>query len=156
MSFFMRSLFRTVPLIGALLLSASPAVADDFLYLKCKGTIKSTVFDWNLIKRVKELEQDTVIVYKLDINKKIVFVSSEPEIANQFETDLNQLGSIAWKTEYSKEGIFGEDTTHLQYDPPGEVGGTMYQSDRDRRLEYEGTLSGSCKGSDASAYEAST
>ena len=88
---------KLFPIIGALLLSASPAVADDFVYLKCKATIESEVFDWNLVKRVKEWEQDAVIHYKIDINKKVVIVSSEPEIANQFETDLNQLGSIAWK-----------------------------------------------------------
>ncbi|WP_413440391.1 hypothetical protein [Synechococcus sp. MIT S1220] len=78
--------------IGALLLSASPVIADDFVYVKCKATIKSTVFDWNLIKQVKEWGQDAVIFYKLDINKKIVFVSPEPEIANQFDTDLNWPG----------------------------------------------------------------
>ncbi len=55
----------------------------------------------------------------------------------------------------TKGSTFSEDITHLQYDPPGEVVGTLFQKDRDRNLEYGGTLSGSCEASDASAYEAS-
>ena len=31
---------KYLPLLGALLLSASPAVADDFVYLKCSGTVQ--------------------------------------------------------------------------------------------------------------------
>jgi len=142
-------------LLGALLIQATPGLANDFFYLKCNLTIKSTVSDWNLGMSVKESEQDAEILYKLDINKKIVFVSSEPKIANQFDTDLNWPGSIAWKSGNSKGRIFSEDTTHLQYDPPGEVVGTIYQSDRDRGLSESGTLRGSCEASDASAYEAS-
>ena len=45
-------------LLGALLIQATPGLANDFFYLKCNVTIKSTVSDWYLGMSVKESEQD--------------------------------------------------------------------------------------------------
>ena len=63
----MRSLLRTIPLIGALLLSASPAVADDFVYLKCQVSTKSTVFNWDKTKELNHWDSNTEILYSSQI-----------------------------------------------------------------------------------------
>ena len=141
-------------LLGALLLSASPVIAADFVYLKCEVTIESTEFNWKLVKQISKSEEDDVIHYKIDFKKETVFDSTEPEVANKFQTDLNTR-EIAWKTAKTNGSIYGEDTTHLQYETPGEVVGTIYLTDRDHRIENSGILSGSCEASDAETYEAS-
>ena len=143
-------------LLTTLLLSASPALADDFLYLKCEVTIERTVFDWNLGEQISEREIDDVIHYKIDTKEDVVFDSTEPEVANEFTWDLNTR-EIAWKTVKESGSIHEEYTTHLQYETPGEVVGTIYQSDRDRGrfIEDSGSFRGVCEASDAETYEAS-
>ena len=145
-------------LLTTLLLSASPVVADDFLYLKCEVTIERTVFDWNLGEQISEREIDDVIHYKIDIKGDVVFDSTEPQVANEITWDLNTR-EIAWKTvkERGSGSIHEEYTTHLQYETPGYVVGTLYQSDRDRDrfIEDSGSFSGVCEASDAETYEAS-
>ena len=140
-------------LLGALLLSASPVVADDFVYLKCSGTINNTVFDWNKTKELNHWDSNTEILYKIDTKNELLFVSSKPEIAIQYE--LQHPGFIGWTEQVSEGRISGENPMYLQYDPPGRVDGAMYHSDKIRRLKYFGSVYGSCEASDASAYEAS-
>ena len=143
-------------LLTTLLLSASPALADDFLYLKCEVTIERTVFDWNLGEQISEREIDDVIHYKIDTKEDVVFDSTEPEVANEFTTDINQR-QIAWKTVKESGSVYEEYTTHLQCETPGGVVGTIYQSDRGRGrfIQDSGSFRGSCEASDAETYEAS-
>ena len=143
-------------LLTTLLLSASPVMADDFLCLKCKVNIERTVFDWNLGEQISEREIDDVIHCKIDTKEDVVFDSTEPEVANEFTTDINQR-QIAWKTVKESGSVYEEYTTHLQYETPGYVVGTLYQSDRDRDrfIEDSGSFSGVCEASDAETYEAS-
>ena len=143
-------------LLTTLLLSASPVLADDFLYLKCEVTIERTVFDWNLGEPMSEREIDDVIHYKIDTKQDVVFDSTEPEVANEFTTDINQR-QIAWKTVKESGSIYEEYTTHLQYETPGGVVGTIYYADRGkgRFIGYSGSFRGVCEASDAETYEAS-
>ena len=140
-------------LLTTLLLTSSPVLADDFLYLKCEVTIERTVFDWNLGEQISKGETDDVIHYKIDTKEDVVFDSTEPEVANEFTTDINQR-QIAWKTVKESGSIYEEYTTHLQYETPGGVVGTIYQNDRDRFIEDSGSFRGSCEASNKSAYEA--
>ena len=153
MSFFMRSLLRTIPLIGALLLSASPAVADDFVYLKCQVSTKSTVFNWDKTKELNHWDSNTEILYKIDTKREVLFTSSKHE--NTIKYEWQHPGFIGWTEQISDERMSGKNVMYLQYDPPEYVDGAMYHSDRLRRLKYFGSMYGSCEGSDASAYEAS-
>ena len=139
--------------LSALLLSASPAVADDFVYLKCKATINNTVFDWTKTKELNHWVSNSEILYKIDTKNEELFVSSNPKIAIQYE--LQHPGYIGWTEQISDGRISGENPWYLQYDPPGKVDGAMYPSDNERRLKYFGSIFGDCEASDASAYEAS-
>ena len=112
-------------LLTTLILSASPVLADDFLYLKCEVTIERTVFGWNLGEQISEREIDDVIHYKIDTKHDVVFDSAEPEVANEFTTDINQR-QIAWKIVKESGSIYEEYTTHLQYETPGGVVGSHH------------------------------
>ena len=75
---------RLSVLLGALLLPASAALADDFVYLKCKTTIHSVVWNWTKTKELnKWISQDDVL-YKIDTKNEELF-SSNLEIAIQYE-----------------------------------------------------------------------
>tara|TARA_B100001063_G_C16715110_1_gene530243 strand:- start:193 stop:663 length:471 start_codon:yes stop_codon:yes gene_type:complete len=146
-------------LASAISVASLPAIAqedgsaDDFVYLKCSGTIKNTVFDWNETKELNHWESNAEILYKIDTKNEELFVSSKPEIAIQYE--LQHPGFIGWTEQVSEGKISGENSGYLQYDPPGKDYGAMYHSDMIRRLKYFGSVDGSCEASDASAYEAS-
>ena len=139
-------------LLGALLLSASPVVANDYVYLKCIGTLKNTVFDWNRTKELNHWDSNTEILYKIDAKNEVLFVSSKPEIAIQYE--LQHPGFIGFTEQFSEGRISGENRIYLQYDPPGVFYGAMFHSDKIRNLKYSGLLNGSCEASDAPANEA--
>ena len=140
-------------LLGALLLSASPALADDFVYLKCQTTIHSIVWNWTETKELNKWISHADVLYKIDTKNEELFVSSKSEIAIQYE--LQHPGFIGWTEQVSGERISGENHMYLQYDPPGAVDGGMNHSDNERRLKYFGRIAGDCEASDASDYEAS-
>ena len=57
-------------LLSALLLSASPAVADDFVYLKCETKTQLRVIDAETAKVIRDFEE-TESIYEDNISKKI-------------------------------------------------------------------------------------
>ena len=145
-------------LASAISVTSLPAIAqegsaDDFVYLKCSGLINNKVSDWNETKMLNHWDSNTEILYKIDTKNEELFISSNSEIAIQYE--LQHPGFIGWTEQVSEGRISGENPMYLQYDPPGEVSGALYHSDSERRLKYFGSIYGNCEASDASAYEAS-
>ena len=59
-------------LLGALLLSASPAFAEDLVYLKCNGTVLMKQIDTT--EKV-ELTKEVTMHYKIDTKKKLLLES---------------------------------------------------------------------------------
>ena len=64
-------------LLGALLLSASPAIADDFVYLKCvtKVTIARKDLKSNKITKREETETEHVMV---NLTKSLTLTANNP------------------------------------------------------------------------------
>ena len=87
-------------LASAISVASLPAIAqedssaDDFVYLKCSGTIKNTVFDWNETKELNHWDSNAEILYKIDTKNEELFVSSNPKIVIQYE--LQHPGYIGW------------------------------------------------------------
>ena len=140
-------------LLTTLLLSSTPALAEDFIYLKCKTTTNNIVFDWTETERLNHWVSNAEILYKINTKNEELFVSSNPEVVIQYE--LQHPGFNGWTEQVSDGRMSGESPWYLQYDPPGEIDGAMYHSDNERRLKYFGSIFGSCEASDSSAYEAS-
>ena len=73
------SRLRAVQLLGALLLFASPAIADEFVYLKCetKVTVVKKDLKSNKITKGEELiEADHMMV---NLTKSQILTAKEPE-----------------------------------------------------------------------------
>ena len=61
---------KYLPILGALLLSASPAVADDLLYLRCKQSVDMVITDLITSKIVEDRTIDDISILKIDFSKK--------------------------------------------------------------------------------------
>lgn len=140
-------------LLTTLFFWASPALADNALYLKCTGTIRNILWDLNETKELKNWDSSFDLVYKLDAKNEEIFVSSNPEVAIKYEPQ--HPGFLGWEERISDERFDIESFRYLQYDPPGKVDGLTELSDRLRRRKHTGSMHGTCKTSDASAFEAS-
>ena len=68
---------KYLPLLGTLILSASPAIADDFIYLQCKSnTVVEAVY--NLTDKVLvDKTEPTTIVYQIDLQKQLLMSSDK-------------------------------------------------------------------------------
>ena len=141
---------KYLPLLGALLLSASPAVADDLVYLKCIGTVQ-----WGGIKPTGEKSEATeelTLHFKIDTKEKFYIDSNNPE--NQHDVKLWNGVAFEQFTDF-KEPAMGIMNSQIAYDPPGKmISKTTIRADN-TSVEYTHEVSGICESSDASAYEAS-
>ena len=57
-------------LLGALLLSASPVLADDFVYLRCKKSDDIVITNSATSKIIEERTKYVSSVFKIDLAKK--------------------------------------------------------------------------------------
>lgn len=140
-------------LLATLSFSASTALAEDFIYLKCMGSTKNILWDSNETKELNHWDSNFDLVYKLDAKNEEIFVSSDPEAAIKYEPQ--HPGFIGWEEHISGERFDVESFRYLHYDPPGTVDGFTELSDRLRRRKHTASMGGSCKTSDASTFEAS-
>ena len=60
--------------LGALLLSSTPAIADDYFYLNCEESFEAEVLHTNTSKLIKEEPKSHVGVYKIYIKDKTIKV----------------------------------------------------------------------------------
>jgi len=140
---------KYLPLLGALLLSASPAVADDFVYLKCSGTVL-----WGKLipsgDKAEETEKIT-LHFKIDTKKKLYIDSNNPENLHKVKI----LNGVVFEQMDFEEGATGHMIAQIAFDPPGKMLAKTKARDNSTSVEYTQEISGICIASDASAYETS-
>ncbi len=136
-------------LLGALLLSASPAISNDYLYLKCKKSddivITNSATSRIIGKRTKEVSS----IFKIDLTKKTLtdaragypqsFTVQNKTIIITYKVDNNQLKS--------------SDMFKLNLMPPYSISskGTAIVKTMNKSLTTRGE--GSCEEVDASVFE---
>ena len=140
---------KYLPLLGALVLSASPAVADDFVYLKCESNRFITVKNLKSNQIIKREEKTVIQHLKLDLLNSRIMGSlggewEEVEIVN------------GYVVEDKKEIVNGNTVIQkasMQFDPTGQiVADVLIRRDSLSELE-SGKIRGICEGSDESAFE---
>ena len=136
--------------LTTLLLSASPAVAGDLVYLKCTGTVQ-----WGEIKPSGEKSQETeeiTLHFKIDTKEKFYVDSAQPE--NQHEVKIRNGVLFEQFTDY-QEPFTGITNAQIAFDPPGKMLAKTKARDNSTFAEYTQEISGICIESDAETYEAS-
>ena len=140
---------KYLPLLGALLLSASPAVADDFVYLKCSGTVQ-----WGKLipsgDKAEETEKIT-LHFKIDTKKKLYIDSNNPENLHKVKI----LNGVVFEQMDFEEGATGHMIAQIAFDPPGKAISKSIIRDNNTADVYTNEFIGNCEASNASAYEAS-
>ena len=137
-------------LFGALLLSVSPAVAGDLVYLKCTGTVQ-----WGEIKPSGEKSQETeeiTLHFKIDTKEKFYIDSVMPE--NQHEVKIRNGVLFEQFTDF-QEPFTGITNAQIAFDPPGMMLAKTKARNNSTSVEITQEISGSCEASDAETYESS-
>ena len=144
-----------LPLIfTTFLLSASPVLADDLLYLKCNGTINLKQIDLTEMRVVDEESEGNVVHYEIDLNNNLLTDSDDPENPSAVRIQNGMIFSqISGYSNGSMHVNFVN--TQIAFDPPGRIAGRSTIRANDNSFEVIADLSGRCEASDASAYEAS-
>lgn len=116
---------KYLSLIGALFLTATPAVADDFLYLKCDETmLVSTVIDWSdgdqtpLSREIKE-----ILVLRIDTRNKKVIYNNTNEEQDVIIRDNEMSTEMIHRTEFENQSSKDTYQTTTMLSPPYTIRG---------------------------------
>ena len=116
---------KYLSLIGALFLTATPAVADDFLYLKCDETmLVSTVIDWSdgdqtpISREIKE-----ILVLRIDTRNKKVIYNNTNEEQDVIIQDNEMSTEMIHRTEFENQSSKDTYQTTTMLSPPYTIRG---------------------------------
>ena len=157
---------KSLPLLSALLLSASPAVADDFVYLRCETKTQVRAIDAETAQVIRDFEEtestneDNIRrdIYRIDLKNSQYTLHLEGNRMSDVQAKIDAKIKNGKLMHYG-EGPRGYIETKISFDPPGEmlINGSYvgFAMDGMRPLTYIGEYitKGSCKDIDASEFE---
>ena len=134
-------------LLGALLLSASPAVADDFVYLEC---------DYELKMESRAIRSNQLVMSEVEKISQYLKVDLKNNRSMTRDTgkwrDVLIVNGILYEEKYDESNKHPiEGNLSIVIEPPGIYSSEVFS--RDDILRYVMRASGTCKGSDASVFE---
>ena len=141
---------KLLPLIGALLLSASPAAAGDYLYLRCKSTAELVTTNTKSSKILDDRTIDDIALLKIDFKQKTV-LDSRSEAALGY-TLQNKTMTIIQRIDDDETILNGVDKIELMPPYSWSGSGTIILKSKNvtRNYSYE---EGSCEEIDASVFD---
>ena len=157
---------KSLLVFSALLLSASPAVADDFVYLKCETKTQVRAIDAETAQVIHDFEktestnEDNIRseIYRIDLKNSQYTHHLEGNRMSDVQVSIDAKIKNG-KLMHFGEGPRGYIETKIMYDPPGEIlingSYVSFAMDGMRPLTYIGEFitKGSCKDIDASEFE---
>ena len=139
---------KYLPLLGALILSASPAIADDFLYLRCDTKFSKISKDLRANRIIEIDEGADVLLSKVDlINSRVMTAEGDAEWE---EVEIVN-GVYSVDEEKLVNGVTLSASMFLQVDPPGQM--TVNVLSRDDNSSVSFKVTGMCKEVEASVFE---
>ena len=130
---------KYLPLLGTLLLSASPVVAQDIVVLECDLSSYGTVIDAETSDVVDYMKDEETKVFKIDVrNKTLDGWEDMPE-----PVEIRD-GQVIYK-DIKDTGTFNMT---MQFNPPGKVlgAGDGYMVVEGKTYNLNLRMTGSCKG----------
>ena len=136
-------------LLGVLLLSASPAVANDYLYLRCKKSDDIVITNSATSRIIGKRTKDVTSIFKIDLTKKTL-TDARAGYPQSF-TVQNKAIIITYKVD--NDQLKSRDIFKLNLMPPYLITakGTAIVKTMNRSLTSRGE--GSCQEVDASVFE---
>ena len=153
-------------ILGALLLSSTPAFADDFVYLRCETKTQLRVIDAETAKVIRDFEEVESTnennisneIYRIDLKNSQYTHHQDGNRKSDVQAKIDAKIKNGKLMHYG-EGPRGYIETKISFDPPGEIliNGSYvgFAMDGMRPLTYIGEYitKGSCKEVDASVFE---
>ena len=133
-------------LLGALLLSASPAFADDFVYLECETKSVDTTKDLKSNQITKREEATETTHHKVDLENSRTASAKKPEWEEVKIVD----GVAVLDEEFTENGFNIKMKASWQIVPPGRITGDGSSSNDAISETFK--LRGMCNASDASVF----
>ncbi|WP_413325011.1 hypothetical protein [Synechococcus sp. MIT S9503] len=138
---------KYVPLLGALLLSASPAIADDLIYLKCDVKATETTIQSSTNEVLEKRDLATEGFYKIDaINSRLTSDNSgdweDVTIANGIAID--QFKEV-------ENGVTSVGKAFIEFSPPGVFSMEFTASEDD--ISVKMVMKGTCQNTDRETAE---
>ena len=136
-------------LLGVLLLSASPAVANDYLYLRCKKSDDIVIANSATSIIIGKRSKDVSSIFKIDLTKKTL-TDARAGYPQSF-TVQNRAIIITYKVD--NDQLKSSDIFKLNLMPPYSISskGTAIVKTMNKSLTTRGE--GSCEEVDASVFE---
>tara|TARA_B100001175_G_C19391672_1_gene581778 strand:+ start:503 stop:934 length:432 start_codon:yes stop_codon:yes gene_type:complete len=135
-----------LPLIGALLLSASPAIADDLTYLTCKGDLTSKVTNTNTSEVIQKNKGRHIKTYIVDRDRRRVMAKG----GQWMNADIID-GILTGSGTFGQGFSTSEETIQIDIDTVGEY--SYEQNIRQRNISMEIEAVGTCTEVDAAVIE---
>ena len=141
---------KLLPLIGPLLLSASPAAAGDYLYLRCKCSADIVTTESKSFKILDDRTIDDIALLKIDFKQKTVLDARSPAALGY--TLQNKTMTIIQKIDDDEMKVNSVDKIELIPPYSWSGSGTIILKSKNvtRNYSYE---EGSCEEIDASVFD---
>ena len=129
---------RLSVLLGALLLSASPAVADDYLYLRCQSSVDWVQRNSITSKITEDRTFDDIALLKVDFKRKTAL-----DARSEGPVDIVIQDKVLTVTQKVEEKEFTlEDALTIELTPPyamsGKGSGIFKPKNETATISYEG------------------
>ena len=155
---------KSLLVFSALLPSASPAVADDFVYLRCETKTQVRAIDAETAQVIRDFEEtestneDNIRsdIYRIDLKNSQYTLHLEGNRMSDVQVSIDAKIKNGKLMHYG-EGPRGYIETKIMYDPPGEIliKGSFIGASIQAMYIAEFITKGSCKDIDASEFEKS-
>ncbi len=134
-------------LLGALCLSASPAVADDFLYMVCKIKGSNTSTHLTSLHVLDKKDIEDYLMFKVDLSKSLFRNNRDPEWDRVSVTG----NTIVQDKKINREGFSARIRGVLPLYPPGPI---LIDNWFKNTTEYQVIKGkGNCRKTDSSTWE---
>ena len=140
---------KFLPIIGALLISASPAAAGDYLYLRCKYSVDIVTTNTKTSKINEDRTIDDTALLKIDFNKKTV-LDTRSSAALGF-TLQHETMTIIQKVDDDEMKLNSVDKIELI--PPYATSGSGSAISKSKNATRTYSYEGSCEEIDASVFD---
>ena len=136
-------------LLGALILSASPASADDYLYLRCKASVDIVTTNSTTSKIIEKKKVNDIAIIKIDFIKKTI-LDTRSEGPLSFKLRNNIMNTLTNSDDHQYKI---NDDFKLNLTPPisySQRGTVVFKL---KNETYAHSSKGSCEEVDASVFE---
>ena len=133
--------------LSALLLSASPAIADDFVYLECENKTVAITKYLKPPRITEEAVTSDIQHLKVDLVNGRFMAAENP----QWDEAEVVNGAVVINDQVTANGLTASIKANMQLDPPGRITTNILELNDDYSSSIK--MTGMCKEVDASVFE---